>query len=103
MTDPQPCRVIGVLDDGAASLGATALAHLRRADLVIGGARTLALFDDDIAPAAVRRDLTGQLGAGAYVNVSAPVPEPATVALMLAGVGLVGAATRRRAAKGTAA
>jgi len=63
MTDPQPCRVIGVLDDGAASLGATALAHLRRADLVIGGARTLALFDDDIAPAAVRRDLTGQLGA----------------------------------------
>ena len=63
MTDPQPCRVIGVLDDGAASLGATALAHLRHADLVIGGARTLALFDDDIAPSAVRRDLTGQLGA----------------------------------------
>lgn len=47
--------------------------------------------------------MTGQLGAGAYVNVSAPVPEPATVALMLAGVGLVGAATRRRAAKGAAA
>jgi precorrin-6B C5,15-methyltransferase / cobalt-precorrin-6B C5,C15-methyltransferase len=63
MTDPQPCRVIGVLDDGAASLGATALAHLRHADLVIGGARTLALFDDDIAPGAVRRDLTGQLSA----------------------------------------
>lgn len=63
MTDPQPCRVIGVLDDGAASLGATALAHLRRADVVIGGARTLALFDDDIAPQAVRHDLTGRLGA----------------------------------------
>ena len=63
MTDPQPCRVIGVLDDGAASLGATALAHLRHADLVIGGARTLALFDDDIAPSAMRRDLTGQLSA----------------------------------------
>lgn len=63
MTDPQPCRVIGVLDDGAASLGATALAHLRRADVVIGGARTLALFDDDIAPQAVRYDLTGRLGA----------------------------------------
>ena len=62
-TDPQPCRVIGVLDDGAASLGAAALAHLRNADLVIGGARTLALFDDDIAPGAMRRDLTGQLGA----------------------------------------
>jgi precorrin-6Y C5,15-methyltransferase (decarboxylating) len=63
MTDPQPCRVIGVLDDGAASLSATALAHLRSADLVVGGARTLALFDDEISPAAVRRDLTGQLGA----------------------------------------
>lgn len=63
MTDPQPCRVIGVLDDGAASLGATALAFLRRADWVIGGTRTLALFDDEIAPTAIRRDLTGQLSA----------------------------------------
>lgn len=61
MSDPQPCRVIGVLDDGAASLGATALAHLRNADLVIGSARTLALFDDVIAPGAMRRDLTGRL------------------------------------------
>ena len=63
MTDPQPCRVIGVLDDGAASLSSTALALLRRADWVIGGARTLALLDDDIAPHAQRRDLTGQLSA----------------------------------------
>ena len=61
MSDPQPCRVIGVLDDGAASLSATALAHLRNADLVIGSARTLALFDDAIAPGAMRRDLTGRL------------------------------------------
>lgn len=63
MTDPQPCRIIGVLDDGARSLNATALAHLRQADLVIGGARTLALLDEEIAPAASRRDLTGQLAA----------------------------------------
>ena len=35
--DPNRCRVIGVLDDGVASLGATALAHLRTADVVIGG------------------------------------------------------------------
>ena len=63
MTDPQPCRVIGVLDDGAASLSPTALALLRRADWVIGGARTLALLEDDIAPHAQRRDLTGQLSA----------------------------------------
>ena len=63
MTDPQPCRVIGVLDDGAASLSPTALALLRRADVVVGGGRTLALLDDDIAPHAQRRDLTGQLSA----------------------------------------
>ena len=63
MTDHQPCRVIGVLDDGAASLSPTALALLRRADWVIGGARTLALLEDDIAPHAHRRDLTGQLSA----------------------------------------
>lgn len=63
MNDPQPCRVIGVLDDGPASLGATALAFLRRADWVIGGTRTLALFDDEIASSAIRCDLTGQLSA----------------------------------------
>lgn len=63
MNDPQPCRVIGVLDDGAASLSPTALALLRRADVVVGGSRTLALLDDDIAPHAQRRDLTGQLSA----------------------------------------
>lgn len=63
MTDPQPCRVIGVLDDGTASLSPTALALLRRADVVVGGSRTLALLDDDIAPHAQRRDLTGQLSA----------------------------------------
>ncbi|MFP8780219.1 precorrin-6y C5,15-methyltransferase (decarboxylating) subunit CbiE [Hydrogenophaga sp. RWCD_12] len=61
--DPNPCRVIGVLDDGAASLGATALAHLRTADLVIGGARTLALFRHELKAGAVTRDLTGQLKA----------------------------------------
>ncbi len=63
MTDPLACRILGVLDDGAASLTPTALAHLRTADLVIGGARTLALFQDDIRPGAEQRDLTGQLAA----------------------------------------
>ena len=59
--DPSPARIVGVLDDGAASLTATALAHLRHADVVIGGHRTLALFEDDIAPRARRLDLTGRL------------------------------------------
>jgi precorrin-6B C5,15-methyltransferase / cobalt-precorrin-6B C5,C15-methyltransferase len=59
--DPNPCRVIGVLDDGAASLTATALAHLRSADVVIGGARTLALLEAEFKSGCVRHDLTGRL------------------------------------------
>lgn len=55
------CRIIGVLDDGAASLGAHALAHLAAADVVIGGTRTLQLLDAQLRAGAVRRDLTGQL------------------------------------------
>lgn len=61
--DPNPCRVIGVLDDGVASLNATALAYLRCADLVIGGTRTLALLEQEFKAGAVRRDLTGQIKA----------------------------------------
>ena len=55
------CRILGVLDDGEASLGRAALAHLQAAQLVIGGTRTLALFAAHIAPDAVQRDLTGAL------------------------------------------
>ena len=51
--DPNPCRVIGVLDDGIASLNATALAHVRSADVVIGGSRTLALLAHEFKPGAV--------------------------------------------------
>jgi len=61
--DPNPCRVIGVLDDGVASLSATALAHLRTADVVIGGARTLALLRHAFKPQARLHDLGGQLKA----------------------------------------
>ncbi|UMR33432.1 precorrin-6y C5,15-methyltransferase (decarboxylating) subunit CbiE [Massilia sp. MB5] len=59
--DPNPCRVIGVLDDGVASLSPTALAYLRSADVVIGGARTLALLGGEFKSGAVRHDLTGKL------------------------------------------
>ena len=59
--DPNPCRVIGVLDDGAASLGASALAYLRSADVIIGGARTLALLARDYKLGAQLHDLTGRL------------------------------------------
>lgn len=55
------CRVIGVLDDGVASLSQTALAHLQQAQLVIGGARTLALFAAHMSPHAQQRDLSGAM------------------------------------------
>ena len=61
MTDPNPCRVIGVLDDGAASLSATALAHIQNADVLIGGTRVLALFAQHTQPHARQHDLAGQL------------------------------------------
>ncbi len=61
LKDPNPCRVIGVLDDGAASLSPTALAYIRHADVIIGGARTLALFERECKPNAVRHDLTKRL------------------------------------------
>ena len=57
-----PCCIIGVLDDGAASLGAQALQHLRQAQVVIGAQRTLALFAQDIAADALQRDMGGALG-----------------------------------------
>ena len=53
------CRVLGVLDDGAASLSQAALDHLAQAQLVIGGSRTLELLAEHIAPQAEQRDLTG--------------------------------------------
>ncbi|MGZ5000273.1 MAG: precorrin-6y C5,15-methyltransferase (decarboxylating) subunit CbiE [Methylomonas sp.] len=55
------CRIIGVLDNGAAGLMPEVLAQLRAADVVIGGHRTLELFADEIRADAERRDLTGSL------------------------------------------
>lgn len=55
------CRIVGVLDDGAASLSATALQHLQQAQVVIGAARTLALLTSHIAADAVQRDMGGAL------------------------------------------
>jgi len=56
-----PCRIIGVLDDGIASLTPRAFAHIKQADLVIGGNRTLQLFEPHFAAHTQRRDLTGHL------------------------------------------
>jgi len=55
------CRVLGVLDDGAASLSQAALAHLAQTELVIGGQRSLQRLAAQIAPGAQQRDLSGAL------------------------------------------
>ena len=57
----EKCRIIGVLDDGVASLSRTALAHLAQAQLVIGGTRALQLLAAQMDPSALQRDLTGAL------------------------------------------
>ncbi|CAM3852972.1 precorrin-6y C5,15-methyltransferase (decarboxylating) subunit CbiE [Roseateles saccharophilus] len=67
MTDsanPRPprCRIVGVLDDGAASLGTAALRSLAEADVVIGARRTLALLEAELSPEAQRHEIAG-LGA----------------------------------------
>ncbi len=55
----EPCRIIGVLDNGAAGLTPAALAHVKSADLVIGAERTLALFE--FSEKIEQRDMGGQL------------------------------------------
>ncbi|WP_043458123.1 bifunctional cobalt-precorrin-7 (C(5))-methyltransferase/cobalt-precorrin-6B (C(15))-methyltransferase [Azohydromonas australica] len=56
---PPRCRIVGVLDDGAAGLGAAALKALAEAELVIGARRTLALLEARLNPEAERRELGG--------------------------------------------
>lgn len=57
----EPCRIIGVLDNGVDGLTPAALAYLQSADLVIGAERTLALFNSSLPMQAERRDMGGQL------------------------------------------
>ncbi len=57
----EPCRIVGVLDNGADGLTPRARTHIEEADLVIGGTRVLELFADRFSPHAERRDLTGKL------------------------------------------
>ena len=57
----EPCRLIGVLDNGAEGLSAQALRHVQEADVVIGGQRTLALFAAQLRPQAQTHDLSARL------------------------------------------
>nr|VFJ50067.1 MAG: precorrin-6Y C5,15-methyltransferase (decarboxylating) [Candidatus Kentron sp. DK] len=58
---PNPCRIIGILDNGAEGLPPRTLDHLRQAELIIGGTRALALFANEFSAGAETRDLTGEL------------------------------------------
>jgi precorrin-6Y C5,15-methyltransferase (decarboxylating) len=55
-----PCQIIGVLDNGIASLTPATLNALQQADLVIGATRVLALFAEQISQAECK-DLTGHI------------------------------------------
>ncbi len=57
----EPCRLIGVLDNGVEGLSAQALRHVQEADVVIGGQRTLALFAAQLRPHAQTHDLGARL------------------------------------------
>lgn len=59
--DPNPCRIIGVLDDGAHSLSATALAYIQQADVVIAGTRLLESMGKHYKPSVQTHDLTKQI------------------------------------------
>lgn len=55
------CSLIGILDDGWGGLGDAARERLRRADVVIGASRTLALVSPQL-PEKTLRDMDGALG-----------------------------------------
>ena len=57
----EPCRLIGVLDNGVEGLSAQALRYVQEADVVIGGQRTLALFAAQLRPHAQTHDLSARL------------------------------------------
>jgi precorrin-6Y C5,15-methyltransferase (decarboxylating) len=63
MSSPEPCTLIGILDDGWAGLSDSARQRLAVAELVIGTGRTLALVRPWLSATAIIRDMDGALGA----------------------------------------
>lgn len=63
MSSPEPCTLIGILDDGWAGLSDSARQRLAVAELVIGAGRTLALVHPWLSATAIIRDMDGALGA----------------------------------------
>lgn len=62
MSWPEPCALIGILDDGWAGLSDSARQRLAVAELVIGAGRTLALVRPWLSVTAMIRDMDGALG-----------------------------------------
>lgn len=62
MNSPEPCRLIGILDDGWAGLGDLARAHLIESDLLIGARRTLDLVALRLPSRVEQRAMDGLLG-----------------------------------------
>ena len=62
MNSPDPCALIGILDDGHAGLGDAARHRVVAADLVIGARRTLELLAPHLSPGVEQRAMDGQLG-----------------------------------------
>jgi len=55
------CRIIGVLDNGADSLSKQTLDFIKQSNVVIGGTRTLTLFQELFSDSVEQKDLTGNL------------------------------------------
>ena len=65
-------------------------------DLLILDGHTLLVLNDNNYPGGGGRALSSDNTEFLKISLANPVPEPATYALLLAGLGLVGAAVRRR-------
>ena len=57
----ESCQIIGVLDNGIEGLDPMAVSHIKTADVIIGGSRTLSLFNDAFKEGSEQKDLTGKL------------------------------------------
>ncbi len=78
------CKIIGVLDDGAASLGDSALQAIKTAAVVIGGHRVLDLLNAEFNEQCAQHDLTGKLAqVPAWINTA--IENKKTVVVLATG------------------
>ena len=90
--DASQNELIIVNDDGSFSFGFVTDVDLYGGQLVFAGDANL--IDNNAAS-----ELVGAAGSGTFAMTLAPIPESSSLALMLAGIGMVGIAARRRRAQ----